>query len=134
MLNRKVPDALASICHYCLFLKDMGWKHTAYHIINSDPGDTRSKQQLDTFLKITFATSSKSTDKKGRKKKKRRETVFCDIRKCKKFFQKRTHHIFLNKSDLRRTFSLTTDLQVLHHQTLEHNKNPIVGYLKLNRL
>ena len=29
----------------------MGWKHTVYHIINSDPGHTRSKQQLDKTLK-----------------------------------------------------------------------------------
>ena len=40
-------DALASIRHYCLILKDMSWKQTAYHIINSDTGYTRSKQQLD---------------------------------------------------------------------------------------
>ena len=58
--------------HYCLFLKDMGWKHTAYHIVNSDPGHTRSKQQLDKTLKITFASLSKSTDEKEKEKKKRK--------------------------------------------------------------
>ena len=78
MLKRKIPDALASICHYCsirhycLFLKDMGWKHTAYHIINSDPGHTRSKQQLDKTLKITFASLSRKSDQKEKKGKKTR--------------------------------------------------------------
>ena len=49
----------------------MGWKHTAYHIINSDPGHTRSKQQLDKTLEITFASLSKSTDEKEKEKKKK---------------------------------------------------------------
>ena len=48
----------------------MGWKHTAYHIINSDPGHTRSKQQLDKTLKITFASLSRKSDEKEKKKKK----------------------------------------------------------------
>ena len=81
MLKKKVPDALATICHYCsirhycLFLKDMGWKHTAYHIINSDPGHTRSKQQLDKTLKITFASLSRKSDEKEKKKKKTRMAI-----------------------------------------------------------
>ena len=68
-------DALASIrhyCstrHYCLFLKDMGWKHTAYHIINSNPGHTRSKQQRDKTSKITFASLSRKSDQKEKKMK-----------------------------------------------------------------
>ena len=48
----------------------MGRKHTAYHIINSDLGYTHSKQQLDKYLKITFATPSKTTDEKEKEKKK----------------------------------------------------------------
>ena len=51
-----------------LFLKDMGWKHTLYHIINSDPGHTRSKQQLDKTLKITFTSTSKNTAEKEKEK------------------------------------------------------------------
>ena len=50
----------------------MGWKHTAYHIVNSDPGHKRSKQQLDKYLKKNFASSSKSTDEKETKNKKKR--------------------------------------------------------------
>ena len=53
-------------------LKDMGLKHTAYHIINSDPGHTRSKQQLDKTLKITFASLSRKSDEKEKKIKKTR--------------------------------------------------------------
>ena len=45
----------------------------AYHIVNSDPGHTRSKQQLDKTLKITFASLSKSTDEKEKEKKKERQ-------------------------------------------------------------
>ena len=52
--------------------KDMGWKYTAYHIVNSDPGHTRPKQQLDKTLKIIFASVSKSTDEKGKHTKKRK--------------------------------------------------------------
>ena len=37
---------LRIIRYYCLYLKDMAWKRTAYHINNSDPGHTRLKQQL----------------------------------------------------------------------------------------
>ena len=50
----------------------MGWKHTAYHIINSDPGHTLSKQQLDKYLKKKFASSFKSTDEKETKKKEKK--------------------------------------------------------------
>ena len=48
----------------------MGWKHTAYHIINSDPGHTLSKQQLDKILTITFANLSRKSDQKEKKGKK----------------------------------------------------------------
>ena len=51
----------------------MGWKRTAYDIVNSDPGHTRSKQQLDKTLKITFASLSKSTDEKEKQKKKKKK-------------------------------------------------------------
>ena len=47
-----------------LFLKDMGCKHKAYHIINSDPGDTHLKQHLDENLKITFGSRSKALTRK----------------------------------------------------------------------
>ena len=50
-----------------LFLKDMGWKHTSYHIINSGPGHTRSKQQLGKTLKMTFASLSRKSDEKEKK-------------------------------------------------------------------
>ena len=60
-----------SIHHYCLFLKDMGWKHTTYHIINSNPGHTRSKQQLGKTLIITFASLSRKSNEKEKKKKTR---------------------------------------------------------------
>ena len=40
----------------------------------------------------------------------------------------------MNDSDLRGTFSLATDLQVLHHERLKHNKNPMIGYLNINSL
>ena len=40
----------------------------------------------------------------------------------------------MNDSDLRRTSSLTTDLQVLRHERLKHNKNPKIGYLNINSL
>ena len=45
----------------------MGWKHTTYHIINSDPGHTRSEQQLDKTLKITFAGLSRKSDEREKK-------------------------------------------------------------------
>ena len=48
----------------------MGWKHMAYHIINSDLGHTCSKQQFHKTLKITFASLSRKSDKKEKKKKK----------------------------------------------------------------
>ena len=47
----------------------MGWKHKAYHIINSDPGHARSKQELDKTLKITFPSLSWKSDKNEKKKK-----------------------------------------------------------------
>ena len=50
----------------------MGWKHTTYHSINSDPVHTRSKRQLDKNLKITFTSPSKSTDEKEKVGKKRK--------------------------------------------------------------
>ena len=56
--KRKIPDALASIRHYCLSLKSMTWKHTAY-IINSDSGHAHLNQQLGKKLKITFVSPSK---------------------------------------------------------------------------
>ena len=65
-------EEVASIRHYCLFLKDMGWEHTAYHIINSDHGHTRSKQQLYKTLEITFANLSRKSDEKTKKKKKKK--------------------------------------------------------------
>ena len=36
----------------------------AYHFINSDPGYTRSKQQLDKTSKINFASLPRKSDKK----------------------------------------------------------------------
>ena len=46
----------------------MSWKNTVYHIINSDPGHMRSKQQLDKTLKITFASLPSESDEKEKKK------------------------------------------------------------------
>ena len=43
-------------------------------------------------------------------------------------------NIFLNDSDLARKWSLTTDLQVLHHERLKHSKNRMIGYLNINSL
>ena len=73
MLKRSIPDALASIHHYGLFLKDMGWKHMADHIINSDPGHTFSMQQFDKNLKLTFASPSKNTEEKKKEENKERQ-------------------------------------------------------------
>ena len=47
----------------------MGWKHKAYHIINSDPGHMRSKQQLDKYWKITFASPSKILFRRRKRKR-----------------------------------------------------------------
>ena len=58
--------------HYCLFLKDMGWKYRACYIINSNTGHTRSNQQLDKYFKITFAGPPKSTEEKEKKKEKKK--------------------------------------------------------------
>ena len=43
-----------------------------YHIINSDSGHTRSKQRLDKYLKIPFASPFKSTDENEKDKNKRK--------------------------------------------------------------
>ena len=40
----------------------------------------------------------------------------------------------MNDSDLSRTSSLTTDLQILHHARLKHSKNSMIGYLNINSL
>ena len=64
-----IPDALTSIRHYCLSVKAMAWKHTANHFNNSGPGHTRSKQQLEKNLKITFASLSKKAVEKNKQKK-----------------------------------------------------------------
>ena len=84
-MKRKIPDALALICHYCFFPKNMGWKHTAYHIINSDPCHTRSKQQLDKTLKITFVQKH-WWEGEREKKKKGNCKALCVTRKRKNKF------------------------------------------------
>ena len=53
------------------------------------------------------------------------------------FLEMHTHHppiSFFNDSDLRRTSSLTTELQILHHERFIRNKNLIIGYLNINSL
>ena len=40
----------------------------------------------------------------------------------------------MNDGDLSGTSSLATDLQALHHERLQHNENPMIGYLKINSL
>ena len=57
----------------------MSRKHTAYHIINTDPGQTHSKQQLNKNLKITFASPSKNTDENEKDKKKRKANGKCFV-------------------------------------------------------
>ena len=57
--------------NYCLSLKDMTWKHTAYYINSSNLDHTCLKQQLERSLKITFASPSR----KGDEKKKREEKL-----------------------------------------------------------
>ena len=37
IIPSRILDALSLIRHYGFSLKDMGWKHTAYRINNSDP-------------------------------------------------------------------------------------------------
>ena len=49
-------------------------KQTAYCIVNSNPGHTCSKQQLDKTYKITFTSLSKSTDEKEKEEKKERQS------------------------------------------------------------
>ena len=57
----------------CLFLKGMGWKHKLHRrIINSVPGHTRSKQQLNKDLKITIVSLFKSTGEKDKGRKERK--------------------------------------------------------------
>ena len=48
--------------------KDTVWKHTPYHINDSDPGHTRLKQQLKKNLKITFASPPKNAAEKKKEK------------------------------------------------------------------
>ena len=57
----------------------MGWKHTAYHIIDSDPGHMRSKQQLNKTLKITFASLSRNGDENEKKKKKKNRMAIAKV-------------------------------------------------------
>ena len=57
--------------NYCLSLKDMTWKHTAYYINSSNLDHTCLKQQLERSLKMTFASPSR----KGDEKKKREEKL-----------------------------------------------------------
>ena len=40
----------------------------------------------------------------------------------------------MNDSDLSKTSSLAADIQVLHHERLKHNENPMIGYLNINSL
>ena len=54
-----------------------------------------------------------------------------------KFFRETHTHTASTNSDsnLRRTkYSLTTELQILHHERLIHSKNPRIGYLNTNSL
>ena len=69
-------SCIDAIYYYCLFLKNMSWKHTAYHI-SSGPGHTHSKQQLIEYLKISFASPSKSTKEKEKEKNKRKAIAKC---------------------------------------------------------
>ena len=48
-----------------LSIKDIAWKHTKYHIDNSDPGHRHLKQQLKKNLKTTFASSPKNAVRKN---------------------------------------------------------------------
>ena len=68
-LKRKISDALASIWHCCLFLKNMGWKHMPY-IINSDPGHTCSNQQLDKCLEKILPVHPKALTRRRNRRKK----------------------------------------------------------------
>ena len=54
----------ASTRHYCLSLKDMTLKLTAYLNNNSDSVYTRLKQKLEKNLKISFASLSKKSYEK----------------------------------------------------------------------
>ena len=66
VVKRKIPEALASIGHYCSSLKGMTWKHMASHINNSNHGHTQS----DKNMKIASVSPSKNTNKKEKEKKK----------------------------------------------------------------
>ena len=81
-MQKNIPNAVASIRHNCLFLKDMGWKHTAYHIKNSNPGQMRLKLLLNKNLKITFASQPKDALEK-KKENNGNCNAFCVTRKCK---------------------------------------------------
>ena len=63
-LKGKILHALALISNYCLSLKDMAGKHTAYEINKSDPGHTCLKRESEKKLKITFVSLSKNRDEK----------------------------------------------------------------------
>ena len=75
-------SCIDAIYYYCLFLKNMSWKHTAYHI-SSGPGHTHSKQQLIEYLKISFSSLSKSNEEKEKETKQKKSNckVFCITRK-----------------------------------------------------
>ena len=36
--------------------------------------------------------------------------------------------------NIRKTSSLTTDLEVLHHEKSKYNNNPMIGYLNIKSL
>ena len=55
--------------------KGHGLKAHGISYYYSDPGHTRSKQQLDKTLKITFASLSRKSDEKVKKKKKKQRTT-----------------------------------------------------------
>ena len=55
-----------------LFISIGHWlKAQTYQVINSNPGHTRSKQQLNKNFKITFASPSKSTGEMEKEKEKK---------------------------------------------------------------
>ena len=47
----------------------MSWKHTACHIVDSDPGHTRLKQQMGKNLKITFCEFVQKHWREGEREK-----------------------------------------------------------------
>ena len=52
----------------CLSLKDIAWKHMAYHINYSDPGLTHLKQQFEKNMKLTFVSLSKTLTRRRRRR------------------------------------------------------------------